>query len=120
MKIPFGPENLKLKLGSLYKAFGRRSQGYPDEITDLDYIVAAAVLQIVKCHGGVWKNDIIEVGRIEGTTWDNYIVNCSQGCIFSMQESYEGYLITLSSYEERWITELVNEAEDLAKRFGRF
>ena len=70
MEIPFGPRNLRLELGSMYKAYGRKNQGYPDELGDVDYCVAAAVLQIINCHGGRWSNGIIDVGRIEGSTWD--------------------------------------------------
>lgn len=120
MELPFGPKKLKLDLGNLYKAYGRKSQGYPDKIVDVDYIVAAAVLQISNCHGGSWGNGIINVGRIEGSTWDIYFVNCTDGGVFRMQESSDGYLLTLCNYDESWVNDVIGEAMSLAKTFGCF
>jgi hypothetical protein len=119
MEIPFGPRNLRLELGGMYKAYGRKNQGYPDELVDVDYCVAAAVLQIINCHGGRWSNGIIDVGRIEGSTWDMYVVNCADGCIFQMQESWDGYLLMFCNYSEGWVRDVVSEATGLARTFGR-
>ena len=82
MEIPFGPKDLALSLGSLYKRYGGKIQGYSDEITQLDYIVAAAVLQISNCNLDVWSNNGVEVGCITGEIWDRYIVNYQSGLRF--------------------------------------
>ena len=119
MEIPFGPKDLALSLGSLYKRYGGKIQGYSDEITQLDYKVAAAVLQISHCNLDVWSNNGVEVACITGEIWDRYIVSYQQDYVFIIQESLDGFLICFRNYDSIWIDNVVREAQRLVLTFGR-
>lgn len=121
MHLPFGPESINLKFGSLYRMERISKEGYPNEVIDADIVIASAVLQIAHCTPGSWKykKEEIEVFTVSGDMWDTYNVKYGVNIVYSLGEDIDGYILHYEIYNNCWTEIILKEAQSFAERFGK-